>query len=108
MLSTLNKDLLERLNSITKEIFTIIADVYEQGARKKIFIENHPMAMADALWGLFTGILIWEESKKKLNPDKDFLKSTLDAAFDTFYRGIKTDGEGSAVELTKKTAADVE
>jgi len=98
VLSTLNKELLERLNSTTQEIFAIIADVYEQGAKEKIFIENHPMAMADALWGLFTGILIWEHSKRRLNPDKDFLKSTLDAAFDTFYRGIKTNGEGPKVK----------
>ncbi len=98
VLSTLNEELLERLNSTTREIFAIIADIYEQGAKEKVFVENHPMAMADALWGLFTGILIWEQSKKKLNPDKDFLKSTLDAAFDTFYRGIKTNGEGPKVK----------
>ncbi len=98
VLSTLDKELLERLNSTTREIFAVIADIYEQGAKEKIFVDNHPMAMADALWGLFTGILIWEQSKKKLNPDKDFLKSTLDAAFDTFYRGIKTNGEGPKVK----------
>lgn len=27
--------------------------------------------------------------KRELNPKKDFLRSTLDTAFEMFYRGIK-------------------
>jgi AcrR family transcriptional regulator len=88
-LSTLSKDLLEKINSLSKEIFAIMAKVYEEGVSQGVFVEKPPMAVSDAIWGLFTGILIWEESKRKLNPKKDFLRSTLDTAFEIFYRGIK-------------------
>jgi len=66
-----------------------MAKVYEEGVSQGVFVEKPPMAVSDAIWGLFTGILIWEESKRKLNPKKDFLRSTLDTAFEIFYRGIK-------------------
>ena len=35
---------------------------------------------------------LWEEAKRQLNPEKDFLKSTLDRAFDLFCKGIKKGG----------------
>jgi hypothetical protein len=37
---------------------------------------------------LFSGIILWEESKKIINEDKDYLKPTLDLAFEIFSRGI--------------------
>jgi hypothetical protein len=38
---------------------------------------------------MFSGLVLWEESKRIINPKKDFLKSTLSLAFDVFARGIK-------------------
>ena len=32
--------------------------------------------------------MLWEETKKRIDPRKDFLKSILDRAFDIFCRGI--------------------
>jgi AcrR family transcriptional regulator len=88
-LLTISNELLKEINSLSKQIFAIMASVYEEGVREGIFIENHPIAVADSIWGLFTGLLIWEESKRKLNPQKNFLRSTLDTAFEIFYRGIR-------------------
>jgi AcrR family transcriptional regulator len=88
-LLTISRELLEKLNYYSKEIFATMAKVYEGGVREGILVENHPMAVADTIWGLFTGILIWEESKRKLNPQKDFLRSTLDTAFNIFFEGIQ-------------------
>jgi hypothetical protein len=68
---------------------TMIADVYEDGVRKGEFTPGHKMAHADMLWATFTGLVIWEESKRKINPEKDFLKATLDRAFDVFCKGVK-------------------
>jgi hypothetical protein len=44
--------------------------------------------MADIVWSLFTGVVLWEESKRMIDNEKDFLKQTLDVAFEIFSRGI--------------------
>ncbi len=46
------------------------------------------MAHADIIWAVFSGLVVWEGAKKQLNPKKDFLKSTLDRAFEVFVKGI--------------------
>ena len=47
------------------------------------------MAMADILWSTFAGLVLWEEAKIKINPEKDFLKPTLYQAFKLLSRGLK-------------------
>jgi AcrR family transcriptional regulator len=88
-LTTISKELVERLNGLAHKILTMIANVYEEGVRERKFIKGHGMAHADIFWGLFTGLVLWEESKRRFNPKKDFLKSTLDTAFDIFCSGIR-------------------
>ena len=70
-------------------VMEMIAAVYQEGVEKGIFIPGHKNAHADILWAVFTGLILWEDAKKQLNPKKDFLKPTLDRAFDIFLRGIK-------------------
>jgi hypothetical protein len=38
---------------------------------------------------MFSGVVLWESSKNIINEEKDYLKNTLDIAFDIFSRGIK-------------------
>lgn len=90
-LPTLSKDLLEQIVTLTHKIMLKMAEVYEEGVRKGKFREGHSMAHADIIWATFTGLVVWEEAKRKLNPKKDFIKSTLDKAFEIFLRGIKKD-----------------
>jgi hypothetical protein len=68
---------------------TMIADTYKEGVRQGKFDDGHERAHADILWATFTGIVLWEEAKRKINPKKNFLKPTLDRAFEIFCRGIK-------------------
>jgi hypothetical protein len=37
---------------------------------------------------IFTGAVLWEESKRMINPDKEYLRPTLDMAIDIFKKGI--------------------
>ena len=39
-------------------------------------------------WSIFTGVILWEDSKRNLNDDKDYLKETFDTAFDILIRGV--------------------
>ena len=88
-LPSLSRELLDQLNKISQKTMTMIAHVYEEGVRQGKFREGHGMAHADIIWSIFTGLVIWEESKKRISPRKDFLKSSLDRAFDIFCQGIK-------------------
>lgn len=85
----LSKELLDQVNRLSQRIMTMIADVYEEGVRQGKFRQGHGMAHADIIWAIFTGLVVWEEAKRKINPQKDFLRTTLDRAFDIFCRGIK-------------------
>lgn len=89
ILLSLDKKLLKHLNSIGRDIMNMIANTYEEGVCQGKFIEGDKMACADIIWGMFAGLVLWEESKSKINPKKNFLKPTLDRAFDIFIHGIR-------------------
>ncbi len=90
-LSSVSKDLRNQITDLSREVMRMIADVYEEGVRQGKFREAPNMAPADIIWSMFTGLVIWEESKQRMNPQKDYLKQTLSRAFDIFCRGIKKD-----------------
>jgi AcrR family transcriptional regulator len=92
VLSSLSPELLNKLNKLSQKIMNMIATVYKEGVQQGKFIAGHPNAHADIIWAVFTGLVLWEEAKRQLNPEKNFLKSTLDRAFDLFCKGIKKDG----------------
>ena len=93
-LPSLSEDLLRKIVTLTGNIIRTMASVYEEGVRQGKFREGQSTAHADIIWAIFTGLVVWEEAKRKLNPEKDFIKPTLDKAFEIFLRGIsKEEGE---------------
>jgi len=90
-LFSLSRNLRDQITGLSQKVMQMIADVYKEGVRQGKFRGGHGMAHADIVWSMFTGLVIWEESKRKINPRKDFLKPTLDKAFDIFCRGIIRD-----------------
>jgi AcrR family transcriptional regulator len=93
-LSSVSKDLRDQITDSSREVMRMIADVYGEVVRQGKFREAPNMAPADIIWSMFTGLVIWEESKQRMNPQKDYLKQTLSRAFDIFCRGIKKDKVG--------------
>jgi hypothetical protein len=67
-----------------------MAEIFKEGINQGVFIDRHPNALADIVWALFSGVILWEESKKIIDSEKDFLKPTLEIAFEIFGRGIRT------------------
>jgi AcrR family transcriptional regulator len=90
-LSTLSRDLRDQLTDLSQRTIRMIADIYDEGVRQGKFREGPGIAQADILWSMFTGLVIWEEAKRRIDPQKDFLKPTLSMAFDIFSRGIVSD-----------------
>lgn len=90
-LRNLSPELLEEITSLSRKAIGTMAGIFKEGIESGVFIDRHPTALSDALWSLFSGVVLWESSKKTLDDQKDYLKSTLDMAFEIFFRGIRVD-----------------
>jgi len=60
----------------------------QKGTEEGIFIDEHPVALADILWATYAGVILWVNSKRLLNNKKDFIKPTLKTAFKIINKGI--------------------
>ena len=81
-------EMLDQINIMIKKTMRLVAKTFEEGVRQGVFRKQNSMAVADSIWCMFMGVLLYEPAKTKLNPKKDFFKSTLDTVFENFYRGI--------------------
>lgn len=88
-LKNLSSKRTEQLNELAAKCLRSLAKIFEQGIAEDRFYENNPIALADIIWTIFTGSVLWEESKRMINPRKDYLKQTLALAIDIFTRGLK-------------------
>jgi len=87
-LRNLSPELLDEIKGLSRSSLGTISDIFQEGISNGIFIDKHPVALADILWSLFSGVVLWEESKKIIDGGKDYMKQTLETAFDIFGRGI--------------------
>lgn len=87
-LDNISPDLLEQIMGLSRQSLNTLADIFEEGMEAGSLLQRDPQQTALILWALFSGLVLWEESKRALDPRKDFLMPTLDMAFDIFGRGI--------------------
>jgi len=87
-LTSLDPKILDQLNGLAQKIMQMISDTHSAGVRQGNFKRGNSTALTDIVWATFAGLVLWEDSKQKLNPNKDFLKATLDQAFNIFLDGI--------------------
>ncbi len=91
-LKNLSPQLLADLKSLSRNSLGLMARIFEEGIKKGDFTDKHPIALADIVWAIFSGLVLWEESKRIIsNDDKNYLKETLEVAFEIFGRGIKSE-----------------
>lgn len=88
-IGNLSPQLLSEIKNLSILSLKLLASLFKQGAEKGYFSDIHPVAMAEIVWGLFTGLVIWEESKKVFGSSKDHLEDTLSRALDIVVRGIR-------------------
>ena len=88
-LKNLSDDLLTEIESLSRKSLGTMASIFQEGIDQGVFIQQHPVAIADIFWALFSGVILWESSKKILDGKKDYLKDTLKTAFEIFSRGIQ-------------------
>jgi AcrR family transcriptional regulator len=94
-LMNLSPQILSDMKEMSRKAMREMAKIFQEGIAEGIFIDKHPHALTDIVWSMFSGLVLWEESKRIINPNKDFLKPTLDIAFDILIRGIKISEDNS-------------
>ncbi len=87
-IKNLSPELLDELNELTRKSIGTIAALFEDGIHKAYIRKEHPTALADIFWSMFSGVVLLETSKHVLNEENDFLKETLELAFEIFSKGI--------------------
>ncbi len=87
-LKNLTNELLDEIKILSRRSLETMASIFEDGIREGYFIDKNPIAIADIVWSMFSGVILWETSKKIINKQKDYVKSTLETAFEILERGI--------------------
>ena len=87
-LKNISSPLLDNITELSRNSLQILADIFKNTSASDSFLSRRPNAVADIAWSLFTGVVLWEESKRLIDDDKDHLKKNLDTAFEIFSRGI--------------------
>ena len=87
-LKNLSSPLLGNITELSRNSLNVLAEIFQDGSGRDDFFDDNPAAVADIVWSLFTGVVLWEESKRMIDDGKNFLKQTLDVAFEIFTRGV--------------------
>lgn len=88
-LKNLSDEVIEELKETSAEALSAITSIASEGIEQGLFIEKHPVALADIIWATYSGVVLWVDSKRLLNNEKDFVKQTLDTAFEIMLNGFK-------------------
>ena len=87
-LKNLSPELMTEIKTLSQKSISAIAQIFDEGIQAGKFVDRHAVALADIFWSLFSGVVLWEASKKIIVDQKDFLRKTLEVAFEIFYRGL--------------------
>ncbi len=89
VLKNLSPQLLADIKKLFSSSLGAMSDIFKQGINDGIIIDEKPEALADLLWALFSGIVLWGEKKQIMDNNEDYLNQALETAFEVFLFGIK-------------------
>jgi AcrR family transcriptional regulator len=89
----LSVELLREIRELGRKALDKMASIFQQGIREGICIDRQPAAMADIVWSLFSGIVLWETSKNAMDQNQNLLNQTLEMGFEILERGMLTQTE---------------
>ena len=98
-LDNISSDLFEQIMGLLRQSLGSLADIFADEMDADGILDRDPQQFALILWALFSGLVLWEESKRSLDPRKDFLKPTLELAFEVFGRGLVQRNAASAASF---------
>lgn len=86
-LQHLAAETIAELNGHARRAMGCMAEVFADAMDRGLLRAHHPNAMADSAWAIFTGMVLWEESKRFFDGRKQYLKPTLKLAVDLLIAG---------------------
>ncbi len=87
-LENISPDLFGQIMELLRQSLGTLADIFADEMGHDGIQDRDPEKLALISWALFSGLVLWEESKRSLDPRKNFLKPTLDMAFEVLGRGL--------------------
>jgi AcrR family transcriptional regulator len=94
ILKNLSPKMVIEIKKLLKKSMKSITGIFKEGVEKGVIVDRPPVVLAEIFWSLFSGIVLWESNKIRIDVNKDDLKQTLGIAFKIFQKGVIT-GEGS-------------
>ncbi len=88
ILKNLSAPMLAHIRDRSQKTIDLIARIFEEGVSGQVFIEKPPQELSNVMWALFSGIVLWEESKRIINDQSVPVHPAFDTAFEIFSRGI--------------------
>lgn len=88
ILKNLAPPMLTTLRDLSRKSLEIIAKIFAEGVDSQAFIEKQPETLSEVMWALFSGVVLWEESKRVIRNETEANGPAFDAAFEIFSRGI--------------------
>jgi len=88
ILKNLAPPMLTTIRDLSRNALDIISKIFAEGIDSKVFIEKNPAALSDVMWALFSGVVLWEESKRIIRNKRETNFPAFETAFEIFSRGI--------------------
>lgn len=83
----LNPQLMTEIERLCCEAMEKISSVFQIGIQKGVCLCTHPREMAEIIWAMFYGIVLWMEESQTKGQTPARLEKIVDRAFDIFERG---------------------
>lgn len=87
-LKDLSAELLDQIKAISQKAFAAMASIFAEGIDTGVFTGHRPDTLASIMWALFSGIVLWEESRKTIEGKDSDLKENFNIAFALFTKGL--------------------
>jgi AcrR family transcriptional regulator len=88
ILKNLTPPMLTTIRDLSMDSLDIISKIFAEGIENNTFIDQQPKVLTDIMWALFSGVVLWEESKRIINNKRETNALAFDTAFEIFSRGI--------------------
>jgi AcrR family transcriptional regulator len=83
----LSSELLEEINRLSRKAIRTIGTIFKDSLKDGVFADRDATEIAYVVWAVFSGLALWEESRKTFAYDVD-LQETLSLAFDIIQMGL--------------------
>lgn len=89
----LSTELLQEIRELGRKALGKMAAIFQEGIQKGVCIDRRPDAIADIVWCLFSGIVLWETGNDALDHDRKMINRTLEMGFEILERGLLMQAE---------------